>query len=337
MGRRADVRDRLAAERGGGLVPLRVRPMGVDLPVRMDVGFQRAVGVVSVPVRVLADRPGLRVDLVSVQRVRIRRLRFRLAPVSAPQCLLPARDGPLHPRGRQCPLGAAAARGAVPPGRIRPRRCPARALEPSARPRSGLRSRGTGSPRMARLERRAHRAAGGNPEDARRTAAAGHPHSATGEAVGPPARRCRTEEKRRTSEEGDASPGNRRHGPRRGKTVGRNGAGRAGPVEGGKGGASRSVPAARPPAREQVREPVREPRPRVDRSGGRRPPQKGAGGSCRSGRRRWAVEAPDTGSRGQEIRGNRGGDDGGRGYDRGGDRGGGGGWGTTGVAAVAGR
>ena len=30
--------------------------------------------------------------------------------------------------------------------------------------------------------------------------------------------------------------------------------------------------------------------------------------------------APDTGSRGQEFRGNRGGDDGGRGYDRGGDR-----------------
>ena len=55
------------------------------------------------------------------------------------------------PEGRQCPLGAAAARGAVPPGRIRPRRCPARAVEPSARQRPGLRSRGAGSPRMARL------------------------------------------------------------------------------------------------------------------------------------------------------------------------------------------
>ena len=106
----------LAAARGGGLVPLRVRPLGVDLSVRLDVGFQRAVGVVSVPVRVLADRPGLRVDLVSVQRVRIRRLRFRLEPIPAPQCFLPARDGPLRPRRWQCPLGAAAAGGAVPPG-----------------------------------------------------------------------------------------------------------------------------------------------------------------------------------------------------------------------------
>ena len=66
VGQRADVRNRMAAARGDRLVPLCVRPVGVDLPVRMDVGFQRTVGMVSVPVRVLADRPGLRVDLVSV-------------------------------------------------------------------------------------------------------------------------------------------------------------------------------------------------------------------------------------------------------------------------------
>ena len=102
---------RLAAARGGGLVPLRVRPLGVDLPVRMDVGFQRAVGVVSVPVRVLADRPGLRVDLVSVQLVRIRQLRFRLEPISAPQCFLPARDGPLRPRGQAMSAGCRCGRG----------------------------------------------------------------------------------------------------------------------------------------------------------------------------------------------------------------------------------
>ncbi len=105
---------------------------------------ERAVGVVSVPVRVLADRPGLRVDLVSVQLVRIRQLRFRLEPIPSPQCFLPARDGPIRPRGRECPLGAAAAGGAIPPVRIRSRRRPSRAVEPSARQRPGLRSRGTG-------------------------------------------------------------------------------------------------------------------------------------------------------------------------------------------------
>jgi len=109
MGRRAGVRIRVAAARGGGLVPLRVRSLDVDLPVRLDLDFLRAVGVVSVPVRVLGDRPGLRVDLVSLQRVRIRELRLRLAPVSAPQCVLPPGHGPLRPRGEERPLGAAAA------------------------------------------------------------------------------------------------------------------------------------------------------------------------------------------------------------------------------------
>jgi hypothetical protein len=66
----------------------------------------------------------------------------------------------------------------------------------------------------------------------------------------------------------------------------------------------RSVPAARPPERERVREPE---------------------GSRGIVQERAPVErSPDPGSRGQEIRGNRGGDDGGRGSDRGGDRGGGG-------------
>lgn len=80
----------------------------------------------------------------------------------------------------------------------------------------------------------------------------------------------------------------------------------------------RSVPAARP----QVREKVREPEPWVDRSGG--PPDRPEGGRGIVQERAPAGRSPDPGPRGQEMRGNRGGDDGGRGDDRGGDRGGGG-------------
>ena len=80
----------------------------------------------------------------------------------------------------------------------------------------------------------------------------------------------------------------------------------------------RSVPAARPPERENVREPE----PKVDRSGG--PPDRPEGGRGIVQERAPAGRSSDPGSRGQEIRGNRGGDDGGRGDDRGGDRGGGG-------------
>jgi hypothetical protein len=80
----------------------------------------------------------------------------------------------------------------------------------------------------------------------------------------------------------------------------------------------RNVPAARPPEREKVREPE----PKVDRSGG--PPDRPEGGRGIVQERAPAGRSPDPGSRGQEIRGNRGGDDGGRGDDRGGDRGGGG-------------
>lgn len=80
----------------------------------------------------------------------------------------------------------------------------------------------------------------------------------------------------------------------------------------------RSVPAARPPERGNVREVE----PRVDRSGG--PPDRPEGGRGIVQERAPAGRSPDPGSRGQEIRGNRGGDDGGRGDDRGGDRGGGG-------------
>jgi len=80
----------------------------------------------------------------------------------------------------------------------------------------------------------------------------------------------------------------------------------------------RSVPAVRPPERETVRESE----PMVDRSGG--PPNRPDGGRGIGQERSPAGRSPDPGSRGQEIRGNRGGDDGGRWDDRGGDRGGGG-------------
>jgi hypothetical protein len=80
----------------------------------------------------------------------------------------------------------------------------------------------------------------------------------------------------------------------------------------------RSVPTARPPVREQVREPE----PTFDRSGG--PPARQEGGRGIVQERAPVGGNPEPGPRGQEIRGNRGGDDGGRGYDRGGDRGGGG-------------
>jgi hypothetical protein len=76
----------------------------------------------------------------------------------------------------------------------------------------------------------------------------------------------------------------------------------------------RSVPAARPPARERNREPE----PMVDRSGG--PPNRSEGARGIVQERAPAGRSPE--SRGQETRGNRGGDDGG-GSDRGGDRGGG--------------
>ena len=76
----------------------------------------------------------------------------------------------------------------------------------------------------------------------------------------------------------------------------------------------RSAPATRPPAREKVREPE----PRVDRSGG--PSDRPEGGRGIVQERAPVERSPDPGSRGQEIRGNRGGDDGGRGGDRGGGR-----------------
>jgi hypothetical protein len=78
----------------------------------------------------------------------------------------------------------------------------------------------------------------------------------------------------------------------------------------------RSVPAARPPERERMRESE----PRVDRSGG--PPDRSGGARGIVQERAPAGRSPDPGSRGQETRGNRGGDEGG-GSDRGGDRGGG--------------
>ena len=69
----------------------------------------------------------------------------------------------------------------------------------------------------------------------------------------------------------------------------------------------RNAPAARPP----VRETVREPRPRVNRSGG--PPDRPQGTRGVVQERAPVGGTPDPGSRGQEIRGNRGGDEGGRG------------------------
>ena len=79
----------------------------------------------------------------------------------------------------------------------------------------------------------------------------------------------------------------------------------------------RNGPAARPP----VRETVREPQPRVNRSGS--PPDRPEGSRGVVQERAPTGRTADPGSRGQEIRDNRGGDDGGRGSDRGGDRGGG--------------
>ncbi|MBP2686695.1 MAG: hypothetical protein H6Q81_1600, partial [Deltaproteobacteria bacterium] len=84
----------------------------------------------------------------------------------------------------------APAGGAVPPGRIRPRRCPARRVEPAARQRPCLRSRWVGSTRMAGLQCRAHRASGGAPENPRCAAAAGHPHGPSGEPGGSPSRQA---------------------------------------------------------------------------------------------------------------------------------------------------
>ena len=77
----------------------------------------------------------------------------------------------------------------------------------------------------------------------------------------------------------------------------------------------RSSPAARPP----VREYVREPEPGVDRSVV--PPDRQEGGRGDAQERAPAGRSPDSGARGQEFRGNRGGDGGGRGDDRGGGRG----------------
>ena len=78
----------------------------------------------------------------------------------------------------------------------------------------------------------------------------------------------------------------------------------------------RSAPAARPPERETVREEA----PRGDRSGG--PPVRQETGRGIVQQQAPVEGSQDPGPRGQEIRGNRGGDDGGRGNDRGGDRGG---------------
>ena len=91
----------------------------------------------------------------------------------------------------------------------------------------------------------------------------------------------------------------------------------------------RNVPPARPPERETVREAE----PRVNRSGGG-PPARPEEGRGVVQERAPAWRNPDSEPRGQETRGNRGGDDGdrgggdrgggGRGESRGGDRGGGG-------------
>jgi hypothetical protein len=183
--------------------------LGMDLPVRMDMGFQRAVGMVSVPVRVLGDRPGLRLVLVSLQRLRIRQLPFRFAPVSAPQRFLPAGDRPVHSGGPERPLGAPAARRAVPPGEFPSRGRPSLTVESSARQRSGLRPRGPGSPRVAGLQGCARRAAGGNPENAHRATSTRHPQGASRGAGQPPAFRCRREEKRGAAEDGQRPSGPR--------------------------------------------------------------------------------------------------------------------------------
>jgi hypothetical protein len=79
----------------------------------------------------------------------------------------------------------------------------------------------------------------------------------------------------------------------------------------------RAVPAVRPPAREKARDAV----PKVDRPDV--PAARPEGGRGVVQERAPAVRSPDPGPRGQENRGNRGGDDGGRGDDRGGERGGG--------------
>ena len=109
-----------------------------------------------------------------------------------------------------------------------------------------------------------------------------------------------------------------RPSPREGRGTGatREGAPRPGKIE--REAPLRSVPSVRPPVRERVREPE----PRIDRSVG--PPDRPEGGRGIVQERAPAVPSQDPGPRGQEIRGNRGGDDSGRRDDRGGDRGGGG-------------
>jgi hypothetical protein len=104
-----------------------------------------------------------------------------------------------------------------------------------------------------------------------------------------------------------------------------------GPVE--RQAPARTAPTARPPERDQVREvePKAAPGPgKVERQA---PPPRTVPAARPEGSRGNVQErapagpSPDPGSRGQEFRGNRGGDDGGRGDyrgdDRGGDRGGG--------------
>ncbi len=96
---------------------------------------------------------------------------------------------------------------------------------------------------------------------------------------------------------------------------------------------TRTVPAVRPPDRENVHEVEPKAAPGPGKEERPAPPPRSAptfrseGGRGNVQERAPAGPSPDPGTRGQEIRGNRGGDDGGRGEyrgdDRGGDRGGG--------------
>ena len=336
---RADVRERLAAARGGGLVPLRIRPLGVDLPVRMDMGFRRAVGVVSVPVRVLADRPGLRLDLVSLQLLRLRQLRFRLAPVSAPQCLLPAGDRPVHSGGTERPLGAPAARRAVPPGRSSVEAMPVSRGGTVRSTADGSSSAGAriaasgGTTSAVHAERQAEirktRTAQPRPDT---------PQGASRDAGRPSVLRGRTGGKARRRGRRTGSFGSAATGPRRAKSGGWSGVRRLHPGDpraraegtscGRNGGPAfrgissrgrgawngrRLLPAAYPRhVRRCVRRCGSPSRGSIDRAD-RRPGRKERRGVVQE--RAPAGRSPDPEPRGQEIRGNRGGDDG----DRGGD------------------
>jgi len=208
MGHRADVWNRMAARVAVGWSPYVYgrwvwifRTDGRGFPASRGGGTRTGAGT--------GDRPCLRVGLDSVQRVRIVSFVFGSYRYPHHNVYYRPRRSASSPR-RQRPLGAAAAGE-----RYRPVAYPrgdarlARWNRPLDSGRVFVRS-GPDRREWRDYRRRAHRAPGGDAEDPRRAAAAGHPHGASEETGCPPQPKARPAPKKPWAPERRRRPRRRR-------------------------------------------------------------------------------------------------------------------------------